>query len=1365
MIDEQTGISAWQVGGLVAGRFRLIAPLGQGGAGRAFRACDERTGRELALKVLALPQNPKHAQLATEYFEREFHSLKHLAHPRIVQVYDYGVWAGEPFYSLELLDGGDLSELAPLPWQRVCRVAYDVCSALSLLHSRRLLHRDISPRNVRCTSTGKAKLFDFGLLSPIGVASELAGTPPCVAPELLNRAALDGRSDLFSLGATLYFALTGRYCFPARRFDELQDLWRSIPAPPSAFVPDVPQALDELILSLIRIDSGSRPQSAAEVMDRLVALPGVAVDEELESARSYLVTPQLFGRDAVVLSFRKQLMRTLRGQGGGFLVVAEPGLGRSRMLDAFVLEAKLIGAIALRVNARTSGAAPFAAVSVLARELLMAQPDSALRLLQEQPATYASVFRTRAAPDQEATELELEPFDTASDPASLHAALQRWFMRTSTARPLAVVVDDFEQLDDASAGFLAELTWDAPQHRCAYAFSARAHAANGGSQALVVLGDLATCVELGPLTRAEIHSLLASLFGEVPNLQQLSSRLHDSSGGRPRDCMALAQHLIDIGAITYTHGIWHLPSELPAGLLPATMEEELERRIASLALQSRRICVLLAECIVGHIRRAELLSLAGLTAELLDAALDELRVARLVTENPAGYALCDPSVAHVLRASIGAADLRAHHLDLAGLFLQAESSPIAVAFHLVRAGEPVRAIEHLQPILSDPAARIAAIDRSEVQLGTERTADSLLLALRAAEELGRPLAELQVLRAMLAGMAARGADAQLYYHDIAATWLEQLKHDSGYYDWQTLAAETDPLQRAKLAVGRALQRYGASDKRAMEPTLAIKQLIGYVVMSIAVSVRTNDLALQRTLPELLDATAPLSPMAEAMRRNALATRLNGEGKREQARHMFGEVLAVLAQLGGADLVYVDKIRAAIAQTMAEIDASLGLAPSYGERISLLPQDPNQLAAAHYVRKVVALHRGDGEAAERHRRDAELAGLQSRVASMFSTLGQELEAHALARDLTGVKQVKAAISRMAHKSRGWQPVLGVAEAHYLHLCGDLPGALRIAAAVSDEAESASPWCIQARALATELLVELERPEQALAICTPALELCERLDMPYLARSLSCALALAEAALGRFDEARVRVQRVIEDLNKLCVTGLLLGRAYECEARVAIAQRDDAQFALAAERVAEQYHCRTHRLLGASYERLMDDARRAGLGVCEDATADSLRTHIREALARCHGPAERAYGALELLCAGQPPTCGYLFLTTRSGLERVAQTAGLNAPGELTRFAELCFEAETQDALVTMTAADLTALAGNDNGTGASQWKAANGDSYRAMPLRVHGRLGWLVLGVALLNESVGCAAPELDRLVAVLTEELIGSGDFVATRAA
>ena len=102
---------------------------------------------------------------------------------------------------MELLDGSDLRERGQLPWREACALLRDVASSLAILHSRRLLHRDVSARNVRCTSDGRAKLIDFGAMTPMGVAKHVVGTPPFVPPEALQLQALDGRADLYALGA------------------------------------------------------------------------------------------------------------------------------------------------------------------------------------------------------------------------------------------------------------------------------------------------------------------------------------------------------------------------------------------------------------------------------------------------------------------------------------------------------------------------------------------------------------------------------------------------------------------------------------------------------------------------------------------------------------------------------------------------------------------------------------------------------------------------------------------------------------------------------------------------------------------------------------------------------------------------------------------------------------------------------------------------------------------------------------------------------------------------------------------------------------------------------------------------------------
>src|SRR5262249_5755425 len=151
----------------------------------------------------------------------------------VIEVYDYGLDAAGPYYTMELLDGGDLREQSPLPWQRACALVYDVCSSLALLHSRRLMHRDISPRNIRCTRDGKAKLIDFGAMAAMGPNQQLVGTPAFIAPEAFHFSMLDARTDLFSLGATLYYALTGRVPYPARSLADVVAAWAVKPLPPS----------------------------------------------------------------------------------------------------------------------------------------------------------------------------------------------------------------------------------------------------------------------------------------------------------------------------------------------------------------------------------------------------------------------------------------------------------------------------------------------------------------------------------------------------------------------------------------------------------------------------------------------------------------------------------------------------------------------------------------------------------------------------------------------------------------------------------------------------------------------------------------------------------------------------------------------------------------------------------------------------------------------------------------------------------------------------------------------------------------------------------------------------------------------------
>jgi hypothetical protein len=207
--------------------------------------------------------------------------------------------------------------------------------------------------------------------------SLVVGTPPFTAPEIVHRSATDGRADLYALGATLYYALTGQLAYPARSFSELFASWNQQPVPPSVRVADIPRELDDLTMSLLSLEPALRPPSAFAVMQRLAAIAGLESREAAGVSRAYLATPALSGRADLLADLREVLLRVLTAGGRGMLLWGAPGVGRSRVLDACALEAKTLGARVLRANARGKSQ-DFEVAYTLAQHLLEALPSEQL---------------------------------------------------------------------------------------------------------------------------------------------------------------------------------------------------------------------------------------------------------------------------------------------------------------------------------------------------------------------------------------------------------------------------------------------------------------------------------------------------------------------------------------------------------------------------------------------------------------------------------------------------------------------------------------------------------------------------------------------------------------------------------------------------------------------------------------------------------------------------------------------------------------------------------------------------------------------------------------------------------------------------
>jgi hypothetical protein len=271
------------VGRRLADRYRISSLLARGGMARVYRARDERLERDVAVKVLAAPyaDDPDY----TARFLEEARAAASLSHPSLVHVYDSGSDDGSHYIVMELLGEHrtlreELDAHGPLPRDDVLRIGQQLLAGLRVVHASGLVHCDVKASNVML-GPGPAKLIDFGIATPPHAAEEgetTIGSLGSMSPEQLHGEALTPASDLFSLGAVLYEALTGRAPFAGTTPEEISAAQQAERVrPPSTLVEAVPGRLDEAILQALRRDPDSRFRSA-DAMSVALATATDAVD-------------------------------------------------------------------------------------------------------------------------------------------------------------------------------------------------------------------------------------------------------------------------------------------------------------------------------------------------------------------------------------------------------------------------------------------------------------------------------------------------------------------------------------------------------------------------------------------------------------------------------------------------------------------------------------------------------------------------------------------------------------------------------------------------------------------------------------------------------------------------------------------------------------------------------------------------------------------------------------------------------------------------------------------------------------------------------------------------------------------------------
>ncbi len=262
------------------GPYRIGQSLGRGGMGSVFAAVHEKTGEQVAVKLIAthVADEPRFRRR----FDSEVKTLQRLRHPGIVRLIGFGEERGQLFYSMELVRGESLQKRIRrekrLDWRPTIDIAIQICAALKHAHDIGVIHRDLKPANLLLTGDDTVKLVDFGIAKIFGdgeqtLAGSVLGTADYMAPEQAASTGISARTDLYALGSVMYAMVTGRPPFTGKKITEvIESLKRDQPVPLDLVNPELPEALVELIHQLLEKDPQSRPPTALAVMNRLKAM-------------------------------------------------------------------------------------------------------------------------------------------------------------------------------------------------------------------------------------------------------------------------------------------------------------------------------------------------------------------------------------------------------------------------------------------------------------------------------------------------------------------------------------------------------------------------------------------------------------------------------------------------------------------------------------------------------------------------------------------------------------------------------------------------------------------------------------------------------------------------------------------------------------------------------------------------------------------------------------------------------------------------------------------------------------------------------------------------------------------------------------
>ena len=628
--------------GLIANRYKVLETLGEGAMGLVLKVLDTATVQEVALKVIAAKY--RDAAKSVLQFKQEFRLMTQLRHPNCCAVYDYGVREdGDPYFTMEIVPGQGLNELAPLPAERFVAVLTPLLLALGYIHQLGLVHLDVKSENVRVTPDGEVKLMDYGLMEyarrPSGFIN---GTLAYISPEVIRRGTIDQRTDLYSVGVLAYEMLTGRVPFDSPDPREvLQAHISEAPEPPSRHVPAIDPVHEQIVLKLLAKDPIDRYQSAYQVLEAL----GAEVPAGIGGA---LLTSPLMGREIEMRVLDVHLDAIRRGRRGGGLVVCGPsGIGKSRLIEEFrftVQLADLTCAVGFNFE---HGNTPYDPWVAALRQLLPALHTSA----PDELATHAPVL-VQLLP--ELGVLPAAPMDSPTkEKLRLQATIAEVLTSLAARRPVVVVLEDWQWADALSVELMDYTLRNLKQAPLLIVMTSR-----------VMPDRELNNIDLLPVSHLSedgLRRMVTSMLGTEAVREEFVASLGGLSKGSPFFVEKLLEHLVQSGTLASQGGIWNTAIELAADQLPKSLKGLLMWRITCLSEAAQAVANVGA--VMGRTFSIDMLgAVADVDDDELFQALGSLSRNQVLAETEAGaYAFAQDQIHELLYANIDTAEKVAIH--------------------------------------------------------------------------------------------------------------------------------------------------------------------------------------------------------------------------------------------------------------------------------------------------------------------------------------------------------------------------------------------------------------------------------------------------------------------------------------------------------------------------------------------------------------------------------------------------------------------------------------------------------------------------------------------------------------------------------